>query len=1741
MLHGDHLHSDSVTDAHPTELPAEELAHETTLVQVAEAEGVASVAATAASDEWEQLGNMRFGRGEHANAVVNGKIYVFGGIVNPTDGVRQVERFDPATGRWSVVGWMPETRHHYMAGSTVYGTEVWLVGGKSGNDTTGSRRVDVFNTATSQWRRAPDLPGVHWGGPSVIIGDELHVFMGATGTHQTTNHHWVLNLKNQSAGWQEAPKVPTPRVHAGAVALNGKIYLIGGEMHHSHDQDTRTVFTYDPVTKTYDYQAANLPMARSHLEWATFVYDGKIISVSGVDSSKSPRGQSEIYQYDPATNRWSLLAQLPFKAVSPGAKVVNDTLYVFGGGVNDWFGGSMNRTFALPLIPDGNSGGGGQGAAPTVANQFFSVMENSSAHTTVGEIQFQKGSANRVNFTIVGGVGQGVFYVDDDGRIRVAEGASLDYESEAWYSIDVRIADASNPSRASVAEMQIQIRDQFEIISPESPVIKSQSFSIAEDAGTQDVVGSLNYEPGSVTIPRFSITGGSGQSVFYINTLTGRIQLKSNAQLDYESTSSYTLQVRVQDAVLSNLSDEATITVRVTDVEEHTHNPVVEPEILSEGFTVPHGATTGFIVGTIDAVANDAGDLRYLELGGTGVDRFVVEATTGRIKVAANTTLNYNRTPSLTLGVRVRDSIDPELDTYRLLTIDVEPPVVNEKPVAPTLGDIVFSVAEDASGGVNLGRVEVEDAGTAERISYRIVGGDSSFFTIDANTGTLRLVSGAKLDYETVPELSVAVQAVNVDSPELYDTTVVKVRVQDVVEHVAPTLADQSFTIREDAASGALVGKLAFDSGTSQQLQFVVEGGSGASTFNVDSTSGTIRLNANKTLDYETTSSYVVSVRLRDASNPGLSDLANVTIRVADVNEEPDKVAPSVDSQTFSIAENSAAGAVVGTVSADPGTVTNPRYRIIGGTGLSKFTIDSATGQIRVDGALDFESQSTYTLNVFVDDPLDSTLSDSALMSINVTDVSEQPTEVAPSINDQQFTVPENSPAGTVVGFVAYEKGTANDVQLAILGGTGSTRFRIDNGGRIRVSVGADLDFESRSGYLLDVAIYEVGNPSMTDVARITIDLTDVAEIVDVAPTLPNQSFTVEEDAVPGSSIGSLGFDPGTADRVVFDIVGGNGRGVFSVHASTGLLSLAHDATLDFDVENDYTLNVRVRNADNLSLGDTAIVHISVRDVVKGTTMPSIPFQTFTVLENAPVISDVGTLVANLGDAQSLRYSIVGGTGRGAFYVVSLNGRIKVADSTWIDYERNRSFTLEIRARDSADASLITYQTIRIDVINLPDTNEETPQPPVLSNQSFSISEDAESGDSVGFVAVESRGDATTLDYAVVGGTGRNVFAIDSTTGRIGLAAGAKLDYETNKTYSLAVRVTSASHPDLFDTAEITINVTDVVETIPSVPPTVANQSFSVNNDAAPGRILGKLEVQDMGTADRLSFELLGNHAGLFRVMPDSGALSVSGSADLSKLQSGVHQLQIRVSDAEDSTSNVVAQVTISIEDVLGNDGGGQKGDPPSIEDQAFSVPENSPGGRTLGVVKAQIPGLQDGEDIVFSIVEGDAFGVIGIEADTGRLFVEENAGIDFEMDASYEFYVRAARADSPQSYKEARIRIIVLDDESDNGGGQVVRDPVKVVLEDQFFSVFANTEVGRSVGQVLAQNLPSDAQFRIVGGARSNFSIDRATGKIAFEGWEGLPQNETFVSLEVQLTSASADLDITATMRFQIRDSVVI
>lgn len=78
------------------------------------------------------------------------------------------------------------------------------------------------------------------------------------------------------------------------------------------------------------------------------------------------------------------------------------------------------------------------------------------------------------------------------------------------------------------------------------------------------------------------------------------------------------------------------------------------------------------------------------------------------------------------------------------------PPVFRDEP-------IVFTVSEDLSPGHTVGTLRATDPDTIGTLSYALIGGDDRKFTLDKNSGILKLIDTLDRELKEVYKLSVRV------------------------------------------------------------------------------------------------------------------------------------------------------------------------------------------------------------------------------------------------------------------------------------------------------------------------------------------------------------------------------------------------------------------------------------------------------------------------------------------------------------------------------------------------------------------------------------------------------------------------------------------------------------------------------------------------------------------------------------------------------------------------------------------------------------------------------------------------------------------------------------------------------------------------------------------------------------------------------------------------------------------------
>ncbi len=158
---------------------------------------------------------------------------------------------------------------------------------------------------------------------------------------------------------------------------------------------------------------------------------------------------------------------------------------------------------------------------------------------------------------------------------------------------------------------------------------------------------------------------------------------------------------------------------------------------------------------------------------------------------------------------------------------------------------------------------------------------------------------------------------------------------------------------------------------------------------------------------------YQVRVRARGS---GTTYAANWSEPSAPLTVTTGACAPPVFGETassVSVAEDSEAGTQVGTVLATVTTGQPVSHALTAGNTGDAWTIDAATGELKLVGTLDYETTPSYSLTVTADAGTGGTAA--ATVAITVTDVDEPPAFGAASY---AFSAAENVASATTLGTV---------------------------------------------------------------------------------------------------------------------------------------------------------------------------------------------------------------------------------------------------------------------------------------------------------------------------------------------------------------------------------------------------------------------------------------------------------------------------------------------------------------------------------------------------------------------------------------------------------------------------------------------------------------------------------------------------------------------------------------------------
>nr|MDJ0945407.1 cadherin domain-containing protein [Kiloniellales bacterium] len=891
-------------------------------------------------------------------------------------------------------------------------------------------------------------------------------------------------------------------------------------------------------------------------------------------------------------------------------------------------------------------------------------------------------------------------------------------------------------------------------------------------------------------------------------------------------------------------------------------------DLALTGGSVAENSADGTSVASVAVTDPDVGDSASYALTDDAGGRFAIDSTTGEITVADGSLLDHEAAASHDITVRVTDGAsNTYTETFSITVGDV-----NEAPtdLALTGG----SVAENSADGTTVGSVAVTDPDVGDSASYALTDDAGGRFAIDSTTGEVTVADGSLLDHEAAASHDITVRVTDGASNTYTETFTVTVG--DVNE--APTdLALTGGSVAENSADGTTVGSVAVtDPDAADSASYALTDDAGG-RFAIDAATGEITVADGSLLDHEAAASHDVTVRVTDGG--GLTYTETFSITVGDVNEAPTDLALTGSS----VAENSADGTPVGSVSVtDPDVGDSASYALTDDAG-GRFAIDSTTGEITVaDGSLlDHEAAASHDVTVRVTDGASNTYTET--FSISVGDVNEAPTDLALTGG----SVAENSADGTTVGSVAVTDPDVGDSASYALTDDAGGRFAIDSTtGEITVADGSLLDHEAAAAHDITVRVTDGASNTYTETFTVTVG--DVNE----APTdLALTGSSVAENSADGTPVGSVAVtDPDVGDSASYALTDDAG-GRFTIDSTTGEITVADGSLLDHEAAANHDITVRV--TDGASNTYTETFSISVGDINEAPT--DILFGT-SVDENAADGTVVDVAIGVDPDAgDSMTYALTDDAG-GRFAIDSSTGQVTVADGNLLDHEAAAAHDITVRVTDSGGLTYTETFTITVNDVNEAPTD--------LALTGGSVAENSADGTTVGSVAVTDPDAADSASYALTDDAGGR-FAIDSTTGEVTVADGSLLDHEAAAAHDITVRVTDGASNTYTET--FTISVGDVNE----APTDLALTGGSVAENSADGTSVASVAVTDPDVGDSASYALTDDAGGRFAIDSSTGQVTVADGSLLDHEAAASHDVTVRVTDGASNTYTEAFSISI--------------------------------------------------------------------------------------------------------------------------------------------------------------------------------------------------------------------------------------
>ncbi len=705
------------------------------------------------------------------------------------------------------------------------------------------------------------------------------------------------------------------------------------------------------------------------------------------------------------------------------------------------------------------------------------------------------------------------FKIEGDMTGEVRTTVALDRESISAYFLLITVNDGRITASAF---LHVNLTDAND----NRPVFDRTEYlpvSVREDIPVNTVflqVSATDADQGDNAIISYSFVDNDGH--FAINSSSGEISFARAP--DYEVPSSRRLEVRVRATDgTPDTSDQqlAKVVVLVLDVNDN-------PPTFTQGsynFSVRENSPTSTTIGVVSAIDPDSGangNVTY-SIASPGASSFHIDQQNGIVKTLQ--IFNRETNSSFALSITATDSGNISMSSSTTVFVSIE----DENDNAPTFPreSYTVNVSEFLPPGEIL-RVQAEDrdtGGNGDIIYSLMATGDTENININDAFSLTETPEGAaslsivdELNHESIQSYSLVLVATDRGLPSRQSSSAsILVIVVDENDN-APIFSETPYptqNLMEDEPVGTTiitVHATDLDATDNVQLLYSIEEAERYPELQINSTSGDILIA--RSLDYETQTSYTLTIIASDRRDQPQAGMATVNIEVQDVNDNaPQFIGLQKPVHTISVLENQDPRILLQLEVEDEDTVSNHAlvtFSILSGDEHERFEVERASGILRVLTSLDREDVGMYQLVVGAEDHGVPSLTGSAHITIIVDDLNDNLPQT--EMQTVYIFLYRGQLASSFLGTVFVEDPDLdNDHIFTISSPDSENVFDINQEGEITIAqTPAPID------YSLSVTVTDTGHRNDSDSATTTV----LVRVGSVSNETTSNSFRMQLDGV---------------------------------------------------------------------------------------------------------------------------------------------------------------------------------------------------------------------------------------------------------------------------------------------------------------------------------------------------------------------------------------------------------------------------------------------------------------------------------------------------------------------------------------------------------------------------------------------------------------------------------------------------